>query len=75
MFVLEFSCIALYCLGYVSSQGGGGGMLKQDEDGMSGTIQFGGPQDLNDEMMQSPFVPDQLDLKCDACKAIAHQVS
>ena len=73
MLLLELLSVMVYYLSAVSSQGGGG-ILKQDEDGMSGTIQFGGPQDMNDEMMQSPFVPDQQELKCDACKAIVYQV-
>ncbi|ESN98288.1 hypothetical protein HELRODRAFT_193031 [Helobdella robusta] len=47
-------------------------VISQDDDGMSGTIQFGGPQDMNDEMMNSPFVPDEL--QCDACIAVSYKL-
>lgn len=46
-------------------------IVHQDSDGMSGTIQFGG-NDMNDEMMNSPFVPEEL--QCDACIAVSFQV-
>ena len=46
-------------------------IVHQDSDGMSGTIQFGG-HDMNDEMMNSPFVPQEL--QCDACIAVSFQV-
>ena len=68
---LPFLTLLLIC----SPARGQGGILQEDDDGMSGTIQFGGPQDLNDEMMQSPFVPNKAEMKCDACKAVAHQVT
>ena len=32
-----------------------------------------GPQDMNDEMMNSPFVPDEL--QCDACVAVSFKVN
>lgn len=49
-----------------------GDFLKQNDDGTSGTIQFGGPQDMNDEMMNSPFVPAEL--HCDACVAVSYKL-
>ncbi|ELU07451.1 hypothetical protein CAPTEDRAFT_226465 [Capitella teleta] len=45
---------------------------EDDEDTNSGTIKFSSP-DLSDDEAHSPWVPDTL--KCDACKAVAFQLT
>lgn len=70
--IIFLHALILSVIFLIQVQGLGHSEVETDDDGTSGTIKFSTP-DLTSDEAHSPWVPD--DLKCDACRAVAYQVS